>query len=263
MNAQNRFIIMLHATGGRSTHEDSKMADRVPACCQDLVLRNLYAASPGEPRERSSVWISVPGLALQTESLERVRSQGRWWKQIADAIEREYCNTLGHASNSFKNIQDRMQEERMKTAKLCQQSVENSLSREQSIALHDDLIQAFLAENFQKDLATAWASAKGNKTKEQKLKRELCLPLQLPIMEKYGFEKSEKGVFQCLWSVRTTFFNFTRPEEVDQEMQLKAVYLDFLVSPGKDLHPDMIPFARSICPEGFAAVCEIRAQILK
>ena len=274
MKEQNRFIIMLRPAGGRSaeTPEDSK-PDRPRSFCQDLVLRSMYGAAVGastpagtltrqDPKSVESVWISVPGLALQAEGLEKVRSQGRWWKQIADAIEREYRNGLGHASNSFKDLQDQMQEERTKTAKLCQKSVEHVLTREQSIALHDDLIQAFLDKNFQRRLAASWAAAKGDKTKEQKSKRELCLPFQLPIMEKYGFEKSEKGVFKCLWSIRTTFFNFATVEDVDKEMQLKAVFLDFLVNPGKDLHPDVIPFVEKINPMGYGAVCQIRTSTL-
>ena len=130
---------------------------------------------------------------------------GKWWKFMVDAAEKEYGNHLGNASNDFKHLQDRMQEERARAAKLCRQSVTHTLTREQSLALHDDLITAFLSEDCQKNLAAHWAAAKGNKAKEQKAKRELCLPLQLPVMEKYGFEKSEKGVFMCLWSVRTTF----------------------------------------------------------
>jgi len=275
MKTQNRFIIMLRPAGGRSaeTPADSPV-DQPRSFCQDLVLRSMYGAAVGatpagtltcqDPQKTvESVWISVPGSALQAEGLEKVRSHGRWWKQIADAIEREYRNSLGHASNSFKDLQDRMQEERTKTAKLCQKSVEHVLTREQSIALHDDLIQAFLDKNFQTRLAASWAAAKGDKTKEQKCKRELCLPFQLPIMEKYGFERSEKGVFKCLWSIRTTFFNFATIEDVDKEMQLKAVFLDFLVNPGKDLHPDVIPFAEHIYPKGYAAVCQIRTSTLK
>lgn len=274
MKKQNRFIIMLRPAGGRSaeTPADSPV-DQPRSFCQDLVLRSMYGAAVGatpagtltcqDPQKTvESVLISVPGSALQAEGLEKVRSHGRWWKQIADAIEREYRNSLGHASNSFKDLQDRMQEERTKTAKLCQKSVEHVLTREQSIALHDDLIQAFLDKNFQTRLAASWAAAKGDKTKEQKCKRELCLPFQLPIMEKYGFERSEKGVFKCLWSIRTTFFNFATIEDVDKEMQLKAVFLDFLVNPGKDLHPDVIPFAEHIYPKGYAAVCQIRTSTL-
>ena len=269
MKAQNRFILMLHETTGKSADQKTTVPAERPMAsfCQDLVLRSMYAASSessgtvclDQHPPVDEVWISVPGQALPAQALEKVRSQGRWWKQIADAIEREYCNGLGHAANSFKDLQVRMQEERTKTAKLCQKSVEHILTREQSIALHDDLIQAFLSENFQKKLAALWAAARGEKKKEQKCKRDVCLPLQLPIMEKYGFEKSEKGVFKCLWSIRTTFFNFSTSQDVDKEMQLKAVFLDFLVSPGKDLHPDVIPFARRLYPKEYAAVCEIRA----
>ena len=204
----------------------------------------------------------MPGKALQSEGIENVRAQGRWWRHIADAIEKEYSNTLGHASSNFKNLQDRMQEERTKTAKLCQKSVEKTLTRDQCMALHDDLIQAFLNMPFQKKLAAAWAAAKGDAAKEQKCKRELCLPLQLPIMEKYGFERSEKGVFKCLWSVRTTFFNFKTEEDVDHEIMIRAVFLDFLVSPGRDPHPNVVQFAISTFPNEYAVLSEIREQAL-
>lgn len=104
------------------------------------------------------------------------------------------------------------------------------MSRESCVQLHDDLIEAYFDEKFQKRLQEAWSRADGKRMKEQKAKRELCLPLQLPIMQKHGFEPTEKGVFTCLWAVRTTFFNFTKPEDVDAELMYKASLLDFLAS---------------------------------
>lgn len=274
MEDQNRFIIMLNSRkGGQSAAGYQSKQVPVAATCSDIVLRNMYVGAVSgmrdvkghaNPLEANKVvpfmWISVPGSPLRREHLEKIRSMGKWWKFIADAAEKEYGNHLGNASNDFKHLQDRMQEERARAAKLCRQSVTRTLTREQSLALHDDLITAFLSEDFQKNLAAHWAAAKGNKAKEQKAKRELCLPLQLPVMEKYGFEKSEKGVFMCLWSVRTTFFNFANPDEVDQEMWLKATFLDFLVSPDKELFWEFDEYVRSVFPDTYERVRKIRAM---
>ena len=275
MEKQNRFIIMLNSRKGGLSAAGYQSKELVPvaATCSDLVLRNMYVGAVSgmtdvkghaHPLEANKVvpfmWISVPGSPLRTEHLEKIRSMGKWWKYIADAAEKEYGNHLGNASNDFKHLQDQMQQERARAAKLCRQSVTHTLTREESLALHDDLIMAFLNEDFQTNLAVSWASAKGNKAKEQKTKRELCLPLQLPIMEKYGFEKSEKGVFMCLWSVRTTFFNFANPDEVDQEMWLKAAFLDFLVSPDKELFWEFDEFVRSVFPDTYERVRKIRAK---
>ena len=63
-------------------------------------------------------------------------------------------------------------------------------------------------EGFQRKLEAAWNAAGDKRAQQQKAKREVCLPLQMPIVAKYGFEPTEKGVFASLWSIRTTFFNF-------------------------------------------------------
>ena len=70
-------------------------------------------------------------------------------------------------------------------------------------------------DGFQKTMEEAWKAAGNSKANQQKAKRDVCLPLQIPIVAKYGFEPTERGVFACLWSVRTTFFNFNTAENTD------------------------------------------------
>ncbi|CAJ1335041.1 unnamed protein product [Effrenium voratum] len=254
----DRFVIMLRCEGGLSaaSHADVKPSlDTAAAVCPDLVLRSRLGA------QGKNLWISTPGLRLQASSLDRVRSQGKWWQRIADAMEREYSNTLGSASTKFKDLQDQMERERAKTAKLCKESVDNNLTHQQCVALHDDLIEAFMAEAFQDKLTAAWTAAGGNKAKEQKAKRETCLPLQLPVMEKFGFEASEKGVFACLWSIRTTFFNFKKIEEMDQELLAKATLLDFLVSPDKQPTSDLSDWASCTYPKTYPDLCRMRSSM--
>ncbi|CAK9078583.1 unnamed protein product [Durusdinium trenchii] len=244
--AKNRFILQLRADGkggidsgqDRSSQFNAAFSS-VGAVCPDLVHRQMDAQHP----DREKHWVSFPGLRLQSEVLERVRSQGQWWRQIVSAIEKESSNHLGKASANYKELQEQMTAERTKTAKLCEKSVEKKMTRKECIALHDDLLEAYMNKDFQDKIKAAWAAADGNNAKQQKAKRQLCLPLQLPIMAKYGFEASEKGVFACLWAVRTTFFNFKRPEEFDRELTLRAALLDFLVSPGHSLHPEVAQWA--------------------
>ena len=69
-------------------------------------------------------------------------------------------------------------------------------------------------EDFQRKLEDAWRAAGDSRKHQQKAKRDVCLPLQIPIVSKYGFEPTERGVFASLWSIRTTFFNFQTPEDI-------------------------------------------------
>ncbi|CAE7246126.1 unnamed protein product [Symbiodinium sp. KB8] len=221
----NRYILCLGAT---TSGKDSEPPQLNTACltygaaCPDLAWRS-YGASH---------WLSVPGHPLSLEGLRHLRAEGPWWSSIADAMEHEHRNSLGSSSTQFLEVVKQMSDARSKTSKLCEKSVDVKLTRQQAIMMHDDLLEVYMDEGFQRKLEAAWNAAGDKRAQQQKAKREVCLPLQMPIVAKYGFEPTEKGVFASLWSIRTTFFNFATEASMDVEMRMKAELMHFLVTPG-------------------------------
>merc|ERR1711879_725105 len=64
------------------------------------------------------------------------------------------------------------------------------LTRRDAMALMDELIAAFTMEEFQ--------------DKQAKLRQELCLPVQAPVLKKYGFEPTQLGVVSSVAAVRAS-----------------------------------------------------------
>eukprot|EP00439_Symbiodinium_sp_Y106_P053710 s2028_g7.t1 len=229
----NRYILCLGATasGKDSEPQLNTACLTYGAACPDLAWRS-YGASH---------WLSVPGHPLNLDGLRRLRAEGPWWSSIADAMETEHRNSLGSSSTQFLEVVKQMSDARSKTSKICEKSVDVKLTRQQAIMMHDDLLEVYMEEGFQRRLEAAWAAAGEKRALQQKAKREVCLPLQMPIVAKYGFEPTEKGVFASLWSIRTTFFNFATEASMDVEMTLKAELMHFLVTPGAELQEHAAP----------------------
>lgn len=59
-----------------------------------------------------------------------------------------------------------------------------------------DILEGVLEEHFQKELHGVWWKLNGQPRKQEVQRRSLCLNVQGPILEKYGFEGSSKGLFQ-------------------------------------------------------------------
>ncbi|CAE6921014.1 unnamed protein product [Symbiodinium sp. CCMP2592] len=242
----NRYILCLGATasGKDSEPQLNTACLTYGAACPDLAWRS-YGASH---------WLSVPGHPLNLDGLRRLRAEGPWWSSIADAMETEpgakqknahqHRNSLGSSSTQFLEVVKQMSDARSETSKLCEKSVDVKLTRQQAIMMHDDLLEVYMEEGFQRRLEAAWAAAGEKRALQQKAKREVCLPLQMPIVAKYGFEPTEKGVFASLWSIRTTFFNFATEASMDVEMTRKAELMHFLVTPGAELQQHAAPAAQ-------------------
>merc|ERR1719433_210176 len=64
------------------------------------------------------------------------------------------------------------------------------------IAMQDDLIRAFILDSFQDRLEAVWAEPAPNARKKEVRRRDVCLEVQGPIIERHGFENSHRGLFQ-------------------------------------------------------------------
>uniref|UniRef100_A0A7S1SGK6 Protein C10 n=1 Tax=Alexandrium catenella TaxID=2925 RepID=A0A7S1SGK6_ALECA len=77
------------------------------------------------------------------------------------------------------------------------------LTREDAIAMQDMLIEEYSKDDFQRRLHAAWkVSNRGPEVvraqNKDKSKKTLCLPVQIPIVQQFGFDGSERGVQQSL-----------------------------------------------------------------
>lgn len=68
----------------------------------------------------------------------------------------------------------------------------HDLSRDDALALLDELIDAYETPEFQHRLNDLWCS--NDYLSKQKYRQKLCLEIQAPIVAKYGFDASYRGV---------------------------------------------------------------------
>jgi len=75
---------------------------------------------------------------------------------------------------------------------------EPTLTRQQIIEIQDALIQEYQKKEFQDKLHAAMAAAGSDPVAQLHARQAVCLPIQGPIVAKYGFEPSLRGVQQTL-----------------------------------------------------------------
>jgi len=97
------------------------------------------------------------------------------------------------------------------------------LTREQALELEDELILAYWKEEFQTELHEAWDAADGDELGQVQARANVCLPVQIPVIVKYGFAASRIGVTQ---SVRA-FARF----DMEVEFVLRSRVFGWLVNP--------------------------------
>merc|ERR1719277_1736618 len=68
------------------------------------------------------------------------------------------------------------------------------IDRWQAVELEDELIAEYHTEEFQRKLHRAWDAAGGDPVLQKEARTCLCLPIQIEVLRKYGFEPSLKGV---------------------------------------------------------------------
>lgn len=89
--------------------------------------------------------------------------------------------------------------------------------------MQDMLIEEYKKEEFQDKLHEAWAAAGADELKQLKARQEVCLPIQGPIIQKFGFEPTRKGVSQSVTAFKP--FNY-HPDVTDRNMTMQ-----YLVNP--------------------------------
>lgn len=62
------------------------------------------------------------------------------------------------------------------------------------MALQEELIAGFSKVRFQQKLHAAWRAAGDDNFKQLQARQNVCLPVQIPVVAKFGFEASRKGV---------------------------------------------------------------------
>jgi len=104
---------------------------------------------------------------------------------------------------------------------------EIALTVEQAIEFQNSLIQAYESPEFQSKLHSSFARLDGDLAEEMRMRADLCLPLQVPVVSKYGFTADKKGVSS---SVRA----FGNPDlMVNEKIQEQVERLNILVNPTK------------------------------
>uniref|UniRef100_A0A6T1E7A2 Glycosyltransferase 2-like domain-containing protein n=1 Tax=Alexandrium monilatum TaxID=311494 RepID=A0A6T1E7A2_9DINO len=73
-----------------------------------------------------------------------------------------------------------------------------TLTCSEALDMQDALIGAYKTEDFQEKLRRIWSQTGGDRVLRYKLRQDLCLPIQGPIVARFGFEPSRLGVAQCV-----------------------------------------------------------------
>merc|ERR1712113_366369 len=94
--------------------------------------------------------------------------------------------------------------------------------KEQVVAMQDELISAFLDDTFQQRLHAAWGDPAIKERLREVRRRQICLEVQGPILERYGYENSHRGLMQSY---------FTSSIRDDEEVGLKALIMEWLTHP--------------------------------
>lgn len=102
-----------------------------------------------------------------------------------------------------------------------------TLTRDQLLALEDELIIEYQKDEFQQRLHQLWGAAGDDEVERLRARQEACLPVQLPILERYGFEPSVKGVAQSVYAYNG--FPVTDPDHFD--FYERSRILTWLVNP--------------------------------
>mmetsp|Transcript_57207 Transcript_57207/g.114693 ORF Transcript_57207/g.114693 Transcript_57207/m.114693 type:complete len:520 (-) Transcript_57207:157-1716(-) len=109
-----------------------------------------------------------------------------------------------------------------------------TLTREQLISLEDEMIEAYRDPEFQKRLHAAWDAAQGDNRAQIKARQEVCLPAQLAVITKYGFEASMRGVNHSV-SMYTKL-------KSDADFAFRGETLNWLIHPGLQRLPRRVDF---------------------
>lgn len=105
------------------------------------------------------------------------------------------------------------------------------LSLAQALEMQTLLLAEYSKPSFQEQLRAAHKAAGNDTVLRAKARQELCLPIQGPIISKFGFEASRKGVAQSISA-------FTPELNADPAIAANNMRLAQLVNPSVDFETD-------------------------
>mmetsp|Transcript_130148 Transcript_130148/g.324496 ORF Transcript_130148/g.324496 Transcript_130148/m.324496 type:complete len:222 (+) Transcript_130148:55-720(+) len=112
------------------------------------------------------------------------------------------------------------------------------LTVDQGRGMLSDFLEAYKASDFQLKLHLATKAAAGDPVEEIKARQELCLPIQLPILEKYGFEPSKKGLRDSIAATTALGSQYT------DDMNRMHFQLQWIINPNlQEANPGFVPDA--------------------
>mmetsp|Transcript_32400 Transcript_32400/g.75260 ORF Transcript_32400/g.75260 Transcript_32400/m.75260 type:complete len:529 (+) Transcript_32400:169-1755(+) len=123
-----------------------------------------------------------------------------------------------------------------------------SLTREQLLSLEDDMIAAYRKPGFQRKLREAWDAAGDDPRAQVKARQEVCLPAQLEVITKYGFEASLRGVNRSVAM-------YTKLQG-DPEFGIRGEILAWLINPSKQREARRLDIVIGANQYSFAEVLE-------
>uniref|UniRef100_A0A7S4Q234 Ubiquitin-like domain-containing protein n=1 Tax=Alexandrium monilatum TaxID=311494 RepID=A0A7S4Q234_9DINO len=107
--------------------------------------------------------------------------------------------------------------------KVAQDANAPKLSLLDAMSLEDELIAEYEKPEFQRRFHEAWARAGGDQVRQKEARVLMCLPIQIQVIQKYGFEPSLKGVQQ---SVRAF-----QPLDDFPQLMLRSDLMSWLMNP--------------------------------
>jgi len=111
------------------------------------------------------------------------------------------------------------------------------MTGEQVLEMERALMEQYKKAEFQDKLHEAWKAAAGDTMEQMKKRQELCLPIQIPIVTKYGFEGTKKGVAQSTAAVQAV------PDQTEEMLRNHQVLM-WLTDPEEQKQkPDFVPDA--------------------
>jgi len=98
-----------------------------------------------------------------------------------------------------------------------------TLTRQQAVAMEDEFVRLYGTEEFQARLRKAFEAAGSDTIKQGRARQEACLEVQKPVLRKYGFEASKRGVAMSVQAFS--------PFSTDQDIGERNALLAWLVNP--------------------------------
>jgi len=136
-----------------------------------------------------------------------------------------------------------------------QPMVNVKLTRAMAWSMQDELLAGYSKREFQQKLHAAFDAAGGIKVRQTKARQKICMEVQGPVVEKYGFEPTFEGVLKALMC-----FN-DPPLCFDEDLGVRSNMMMWLISPEKQAQDARESQGEvHICEEG-QRICTIMVDL--